>query len=205
MDVSLILFSRCSKLRLRPCNRILCLCQESYARCHVHSFIINSNHAGKKEVFIGGSRPGRVSPSYALEQFAEISCPLSDMQRIAALNSVEKEVKCVVSDVLGAVHHEVELSRLQRMMIWDKCQPVYNVMAASSESPTALKLVRVNLTVQMTPVENELFTSKVACTQRDAECIAVETVQQTDSKRYVCLFSGETHCVARRSSFYSLY
>lgn len=87
-------------------------------------------------------------------------------------------------DVLSAVFHKIELVRLQKMM-WEKCMPLYQVMAVNVESSTALKLLRCSIEEQMTSAEGKLFSSKVACTQQGAECIAVDTVLQASLKRHV--------------------
>ncbi|KAM7307851.1 uncharacterized protein ISCGN_011487 [Ixodes scapularis] len=139
----------------------------------------------KKELFVGGARPDQVPPSYVLNRFPEIACPHNDMARIGAMTTTEREAKSVISDVLSAVFHQIELARLQKMITWENCMPVYHVMTVNFESSIALRLVRCNLEEEMTPAERELYSSKVACTQQGAECIAVDTVLQAGSKRHV--------------------
>ncbi|XP_049517122.1 uncharacterized protein LOC119441328 [Dermacentor silvarum] len=156
-----------------------------------------------KKIFIGGTCPDQVPPSYAHEHFSEIACPHNDIQKLASMSASQKDEIRRLSFCEETVLQNSHLSRLREMITREADMPVYSVMTATSQTPTVLTISRCNLTTQMTTKESKFFFSKVLCSREDAEEIAVGTVLQAGCKRWhneraIRLSSSIAHAVVAR-------
>ncbi|XP_054926413.2 uncharacterized protein [Dermacentor andersoni] len=156
-----------------------------------------------KKIFIGGTCPDEVPPSYVHEHFSEIACPHNDIQKLASMSASQKDEIRVLSISKETVLRNSHLSSLQKMISWEADMPVYSVMAATSQTPTVLTISRCQLTARMTVEESKFFFSKVLCSREDAEEIAAGTVLQAGCKRWhneraIRLSSSIAHAVVAR-------
>ncbi|XP_037520498.1 uncharacterized protein LOC119397131 [Rhipicephalus sanguineus] len=147
-----------------------------------------------KPLYIGGKPPDEQPPSFILEHFPDLDCIMQSTLKWQKEEEAMSEVRDCLEDLISKAALNADLCLVKEVLNWRYSLPLYTLEE----------------TVTMSANELNFFSTKVECTESQAELIAAQTIPQAKCTRWhqerACRISSTVahRIICRKRSFESL-